>query len=143
MIRELKEEVKDLKANRARDYSQSTTATHRSSPPNNILKFKYCWTHGCNRTHSSQHCRMPANNHKKDANIDNMMGGCQFNVGHFLQAKEKSSAWREQDAVSYLLNHSNNACSNLQYPFNANNAFLDSAAYNNYGNKQTQLNDKQ
>ena len=65
MIRELKEEVKDLKANRARNYSQNTTTTYRSSPPNNILKFKYCWTHGCNRSHSSQDCRMPANNHKR------------------------------------------------------------------------------
>jgi hypothetical protein len=92
MIRELKEEIKDLKANRTRNYSQNTTPTYRSSPPNNILKFKYCWTHGCNRTHSSQHCRMPANNLKKDATIENMQGGCQFNVGHFLQAKEKSSA---------------------------------------------------
>ena len=91
MIRELKEEIKDLKANRTRNYSQNTTPTYRSSPPNNILKFKYCWTHGCNRTHSSQHCRMPANNHKKDATIENMQGGCQFNIGHFLQAKEKSS----------------------------------------------------
>jgi len=38
-----------------------------------------------------------------------------------------------------MLNHSNNTCSNLQYPFNANSAFLDSAATDNYGNEQTPL----
>ena len=92
MIRELKEEVKDLKANQARNYSQNTTATYQSSLPNNILKFKYCWTYRCNRTYSSQHYRMPANNHKKDTTIDNMIGGYQFNICHFLQAKDKSSA---------------------------------------------------
>ena len=78
MIRELKEEIKELKANRTRNYSQNTTPTYRSSPLNKILKFKYCWTHGCNRTHSSQYCCMP------DATIENMQGGYQFNVGHFL-----------------------------------------------------------
>ena len=41
-------------------------------------KWYYCWTHGLgkNKTHTSATCNKPAEGHKTDATLDNMMGGC-------------------------------------------------------------------
>ena len=38
----------------------------------------YCWSHGLGRNpkHTSESCNSPLEGHKKEATLDNMMGGC-------------------------------------------------------------------
>ena len=45
-------------------------------------KLYYCWTHGLGRnyTHPTGTCSNPAEGHKKNATLDNMMGGTN-NIG--------------------------------------------------------------
>jgi hypothetical protein len=38
-------------------------------------QFKYCWSHGLNRTHDSFHCNRQLPNHNKKATLTNMLGG--------------------------------------------------------------------
>ena len=42
--------------------------------------FKYCWSHGSNRTHDSNGCTRQATGHKTDATFDNRKGGRVWNI---------------------------------------------------------------
>ncbi|CAB9524327.1 hypothetical protein SEMRO_1524_G279590.1 [Seminavis robusta] len=44
----------------------------------NAVPMWYCWSHGLgpNMTHTSINCTKPVTGHRKEATVDNMMGGC-------------------------------------------------------------------
>jgi hypothetical protein len=43
--------------------------------PSAMVKLKYCWTHGSNKSHSSLDCQHRKNGHKERATAANKMGG--------------------------------------------------------------------
>jgi hypothetical protein len=53
--------------------SNAVISDNKHSP-----QYYYCWSHGLStsKDHTSQTCRRPAPNHRKDATLNNMMGGC-------------------------------------------------------------------
>lgn len=48
----------------------------RAQGNDEFRNWKYCWTHGLNRSHNSMQCRVPADGHNKEATINNMAQGC-------------------------------------------------------------------
>ena len=50
----------------------SGTTPNQDTP---LPGWKYCWTHGLNKTHSSNACNNKTDGHKNDATLDNMQGG--------------------------------------------------------------------
>ena len=42
--------------------------------------FKYCWTHGSQRTHDSSQCNKQGTGHKEDATFDDRKGGRTWNI---------------------------------------------------------------
>ena len=107
MILELKQEIKELKANNS--YINQLRAKNNKS----IVNWKYCWTHGYNLTHNRKVCRNSADNHQPKATIDNLMEGNLYYVGRYKQDKKKESSLRGRDTISHKLNYSNNSHSNL------------------------------
>jgi hypothetical protein len=55
---------------------QSNTSTNNNRQRNqrNRRQRQWCWTHGVNRTHNSSGCNNPAQGHRTEATLDNMLG---------------------------------------------------------------------
>jgi hypothetical protein len=80
--------VEELTAARAGFHAQTATVTTTPSPApsandtairvDNVVNMSYCWTHGLgkNSRHTSRTCKHPAADHKHDATILDMKGGC-------------------------------------------------------------------
>jgi len=51
------------------------TPSVTTSAPSAMVKLKYCWTHGSNKSHSSLDCQHRKNGHKERATAANKMGG--------------------------------------------------------------------
>ena len=70
MMRQMMETMKTM---------QSNSGNNSKKGKRNPNQSKYCWTHGmC--SHTGFDCRTPADGHKKEATVENKMGGSMRNV---------------------------------------------------------------
>ena len=71
----LRNQTKTNHDNTYKDRSNTTEKRYQRGPKRWIQMDRYCWSHGvCN--HTSERCKFPEKNHKKDATFQNKKGGC-------------------------------------------------------------------
>ena len=71
----LRNQTKTNHDNNYKDRSNATEKRYQRGPKRWIQMDRYCWSHGvCN--HTSERCKLPEKNHKRDATFQNKKGGC-------------------------------------------------------------------
>jgi hypothetical protein len=63
-------------ANPTTEHNNQENKGQNATPASNQFRdWKYCWSHGMNRSHNSKDCRKPTPGHIKEATINAMKGG--------------------------------------------------------------------
>ena len=72
----------------------ASTLTPNTQAARTQKQLFYCWTHGfsTNEKHTSPTCNFKAQEHKKNATAENMMGGCKRGINRSL-AMKKMTVW--------------------------------------------------
>ena len=71
--------------------TDASTLTPNTQAARTQKQLFYCWTHGfsTNEKHTSPTCNFKAQEHKKNATAENMMGGCKRGINRYLAMKKK------------------------------------------------------